>query len=203
MPKLRKKGVGDISAAFADDVAQRTYRGQNILSTITRPRKSKSLKKEKSNNDFRSASKYASQAMRTPALKQLYSKGINKRLPNAYTVALTDYMNAPEIHYVNLQKHRGAVGDEIRIKVTDDFEVAKVDIVITNAKGEELEKGPAVRYGRKPAIWVYTLQVANHDLVGTVINVKAKDRPDNKVEVKATIADDLTATLSEPKVTLA
>ena len=96
-------------------------------------------------------------------------------------------MQAPEIHYISLKDYQGLIGDKIRIKATDNFQVTEVKVRITNAKGTLLEKGEAIRYPRKQAMWVYTVTVANPDLQGTVVNVIAEDRPGNVVEMEEEI----------------
>lgn len=120
-------------------------------------------------------------------MKELYSKGINSTLSNAHTVAVKDWMVAPKIHYIGLKTHTGAVGDTIRIKVTDDFQVTNVIVTINDSKGTKLETGPAIQYKRKPMMWIYTLTIANPDIKGTSIKVTASDRPGNEVEQEVKI----------------
>ncbi len=62
-----------------------------------------------------------------------------------------------------------------------------MEVTIKDKNGKELECGMAVQYQRKPMMWVYTLQVANPELKGTVIIAKAKDRPGNKAEHTVTV----------------
>ena len=188
MPKLRKPTKADISAVLSNDVAMRKYRNQTIISTITMPRKTTSAKKEKANDRFAAANQWAKVTLMEPGVKELYSKGINSKLSNAHTVAVQDYLNPPTIHYISLKQHTGAIGDKIRIKATDDFQVIAVDVRITDKTGKELEKGPAARYKRKPMMWIYTLTVANREVDGTVIEVTAMDRPGNKVVKEEKIA---------------
>jgi hypothetical protein len=89
-----------------------------------------------------------------------------------------------------LKQHTGAIGDKIRIKATDDFQVTAVNVMITDKNGKLLEAGPAIRYARKPTMWIYTLTVANPDPVGTVIQVTALDRPKNMTEKRVTIEEN-------------
>jgi hypothetical protein len=187
MPKIRKPTNADISAVFSQDVVIRKVRGQTIVSTPTVPRKSKSAKKEKTNDRFTEAGSWAKATLKEPGMKELYSKGINSKLSNARTVAVTDYLTAPTIHYISLKQHTGAIGDKIRIKATDDFQVTAVKVTITDKNGKRLETGPAIRYKRKPVMWIYTLTVANREMIGTVIEVKAMDRPGNKTEKRVMI----------------
>ena len=187
MPKIRKQNKADISALLSNDVALRKYRNQDVASTVKIPRKSKSTKRKAANERFKEANDWAKNILRLPGMKALYAKGISDKLSNAHTVAVSDYMQAPKIHYINLKKHAGAIGDQISIKATDNFQVTTVEVKITNAKGILLEKGQATRYGRKPAMWAYLLTVANPDLPGTVIKVIARDRPGNMVTLEEKI----------------
>ncbi|CAN5361019.1 hypothetical protein BH09BAC3_BH09BAC3_10040 [soil metagenome] len=190
MAKLRKKTEAELSAVYAYDVALRKHRGQRIASTITIPKESTSQKKKESKSRFAEAVSWAKACLSEPAMKELYSKGICDRLPNAQTVAVSDYLEAPKIHYINLTSYTGAVGDKIRIKATDNFKVWEVKLMITNALGVVLEEGQATRYPRKPVMWVYEVTVANPDLPGTVIKATAKDRPGNRREMEIEIGGE-------------
>jgi hypothetical protein len=191
VPKIRKPTEADISAVFSNDVVVRKIRNQTVISTITVPRKSTSARKQEANKRFAKASLWAKVILTEPGMMELYSKGINRKLSNAHTVAVVDFLNAPEVHYISLKQHTGAIGDKIRIKATDDFQVTAVEVTITDKNGKQLEKGPAIRYKRKPVMWIYTLTVANPDIGGTVIEVTARDRPGNTVVKKETIESNL------------
>ena len=189
MPKIRKPTKADISAMLSDDAAVRRYRNQTVISKVTFPRKSKSPKRKEANDRFKEANAWAKHTLKQPGMKELYAKGINDKLSNPHTVAVSDYMQPPEIHYISLKDYTGTVGNKIRIKATDNFQVTEVKVRISNAKGILLEKGEAVRNPRKPAMWVYTITVANPDLPGTVVKVNVSDRPGNKVEVEEEVGD--------------
>jgi hypothetical protein len=186
VPKIRKPTQADISAVLSNDVVVRKVRNQTVISTITIPRKSTSTRKQQANKRFAKANQWAKMILTQPGMMELYSKGVNSKLSNAHTVAVVDFLNAPEIHYISLKQHTGAVGDKIRIKATDDFHVTTVDVTIIGKNGKQLEKGPAIRYKRKPAMWIYTLTVANPDISGTIVEVTARDRPGNTVVNKET-----------------
>ncbi len=181
MPKIKKAIEADLSAVLSNNIVVRTYRNQMVISNLVPPKKSKSVKRKNANDQFRAANKWAKFILKQPGMKELYARGINSKLSNSHTVAVRDYYHAPEIHYINVQKYTGTKGDEIRIKATDDFEVVSLTVNVKSGKGKQLENGPAMRYGRKPAIWVYKVTVANPDVNGTVIKVTARDLPDNSV----------------------
>jgi hypothetical protein len=189
MAKIKKKTKADMSAATSDSVAVKKYRNQTVLTVITVPKKSKSEKKQTAIDKFTSANRWAKNTLMKPGMKELYSKGINSKLSNAHTVAVCDKLHPPVVHYINVEKCRGAVGDEIRVKATDDFQVTKVVVAIKNANGKDLEEGAAVPYGRNHAIWIYILTVANPNPSGTVITATAYDRPGNTAVMEVTIGE--------------
>src|SRR5258706_7889164 len=189
--KIRRPTKADISGVMSKDVVIRKIRNQTIISTVTVPRKSTSVRKEETNDRFAEASHWAKVTLMEPGMKELYSKGINSKLTNARTVAVADYLNAPKIHYISLKQHTGAIGDKIRIKATDDFQVTALNVTITDKNRKQLETGAATRYKRKPTMWIYTVTVANPDTIGTVIRATAMDRPQNKVSKEVTIESKL------------
>ncbi len=155
------------------------------------PRKSKSSRKKESNNRFANASLWAKETLAEPGMKKLYSKGINSKLSNAQIVAVTDFLTAPVIHYISLKQYTGAIGDKVRIKATDNFQVISVEVKIRNKNGKELEKGPAIQYKRKPVMWIYSLTAANADVIGTIVEATAKDRPGNTTVKSETVEGTL------------
>ncbi|CAN5396416.1 hypothetical protein BH09BAC3_BH09BAC3_38080 [soil metagenome] len=189
MAKLRKATKADLSAMFSDDVVVRKYRNQNLVSNVKRPKASKSIKRKAANDGLIEANIWAKAILLKPEVKELYSKKISARFPSAHTVAVSDYLEAPKVHYINLKSHTGAVGDKIRIKATDNFGVVSVDVIISDANGVELEKGKAVRYARKPVMWIYMLTKANPVLAGTVIQAIAWDRPGHKGEMEVKVGE--------------
>jgi len=125
-------------------------------------------------------------------MDKLYAKGIKSKFGNTQSVAVQDYMKGPEIHYINTEKYTGAVGDELRIKATDNFQVTEVKVRIYEKDGKKLvEKGSAVRYSRKPVMWIYTLTVGSTDVDGTVIKAIAFDRPGNETEKEVKVESKL------------
>lgn len=78
------------------------------------------------------------------------------------------------------------VGSIIRIKVTDDFKVAKVQVKITNPDGSLVEVGDAVTEKDNELYWLYTAIKLNESPVGDKITVTALDTPgNNTIEEKA------------------
>jgi len=67
-------------------------------------------------------------------------------------------------------------GQTLRITASDDFEVTGVEVTITGANGQVIERGPA---GFEPSIgrWVYTTSVAAPAGEQLIIEATAMDRP--------------------------
>ncbi len=182
MAKIKKPDETDISAMLSDVVAPKMYRNRVVVSRVTHPKQSTSEKKLEANDRFADANQYAKNILKMPGMKELYAKGISARLSNTHTVAVSDYLNAPVIHAINIKEYHGTAGDKLRIRATDDFQVTSVEVRILNKEGNILEKGEALKNKRKPSSWVYTTTVNNTELEGTKIQVRAKDRPGNEVD---------------------
>jgi len=105
---------------------------------------------------------------------------------SAYNVAVADFFRAPDIDEVDLRDYSGAVGDTIRVRATDDFQVAQVTVEIRNADGSLVELGAAVRQPNE-LDWVYTATADNPSLEGDRILVRASDRPGNLAEQTQTL----------------
>jgi hypothetical protein len=102
-------------------------------------------------------------------------------LKNAYNVAVADFLHAPDIDEIDVTNYHGAVGDTIRIRVTDDFEVKQVTVAIHNGDGSLVEEGDAVQQD-DVIDWLYTATAENTEMAGDRIEIKAMDRPGNITE---------------------
>lgn len=148
----------------------------------SRPRRRKQSEAQVENADnFRQATEYAKRCMEIPELKALYEKGITRRKNNAYTVACTDYLNPPTIHYIKASEGP-STGSIIKIKATDDFEVASVQVSIIGPDGKVLEEGAAVCNRLKRQMWTYETQAVSRESKGMQIRVTAEDHAGNQSE---------------------
>ena len=132
---------------------------------------------------FQEAALYAKGQLQDPALKEEYRlAGEHRSKPTpAFAIAVADFMEAPDIHEIDLSDYHGDPGDTIRVRVTDNFRVDEVRIRITGADGTAVENGQAVQ--QQNAIdWVYTATAANASLTGDKIIVQALDLPGNLTE---------------------
>jgi hypothetical protein len=166
------------------DVVFRQVRGKTIIAK--RPEKPRHLTRHQQirKATFKLASEYAKEQMRNPAAKAEYSTGITDRKISAYVVAVSDFLNAPVIHAVDISRYRGVPGDTISIKATDDFKVTSVKVIITNSAGEPVEQGEAKRKNKTGHRWYYKATRSHANLPGTTITVAVRDKPGNTTLAK-------------------
>lgn len=134
---------------------------------------------------FQEAVIYGKSVLADPTTKALYEE---KTAPgkSAYNVAVADYFNAPNIKEVDLSNYTGEEGSTIRIKATDDFEVADVQVKIANADGTLVEVGNAVLQS-DGLFWLYTATKLNESLQGDKITVTVSDIPGNNTIEEKTL----------------
>jgi hypothetical protein len=167
---LRGK-VGDI-------LVFRYVNGDTIVSKVPEKRKTTSEAQIEHNKRFQQASIYAKLATATPETKELYADEAQKRKGmTAYSVAVADFFNAPDIKTIDLSEYTGAAGEEIRVIASDDFAVKSVRVQIINADGSPVEEGEAVKISEN--LWIYTTSENNERLDGYKISVSASDLPGN------------------------
>jgi hypothetical protein len=129
---------------------------------------------------FLEATEYAKEQTADPATLAVYATGIRGKKRTAFAVALSDYLNAPNVSTINAGDYHGAVGDTIRIHAKDDFKVTRVKVTILNGAGQLLEQGDAIQNPKKKHIWMYSATVANATLTGSKISATAFDMPENE-----------------------
>jgi hypothetical protein len=133
----------------------------------SRQKKRAKLKRSAAQNEhnsrFRDAIFYAKGSQTQPVYVELAAVTPMK---TAYNFALSDWFSAPEIHCIECRKGR------IRVQVTDNVMVAKVQVTLLDESSSVLEKGEGVR-GKKNW-WEYAPQTA-----GKTIVAEAWDLPGN------------------------
>lgn len=135
---------------------------------------------------FQQAAFYGRTVLQDPAQKAAYETGIDANRTSAYTVAVADTLNAPNIQHVDFSAYRGQAGNAILIQATDDFAIARVHVRIQNTDGTLVEEGDA-----QPQPDGYTFRylatAANASLTGDKITVTAYDNPGNATTAQATL----------------
>lgn len=84
---------------------------------------------------FRQAAPYGKMVMADPETKALYEKAAKAKGKPVFSPTVADFFNAPSVDEVDLSGYAGAVGDEIVIRASDDFDVVGVSVALTDAEG--------------------------------------------------------------------
>ncbi len=169
------------SGKLGETLVIRQRGGQTILSQAPGPRTKEPSEGQKAHQRrFQQAVLYARMQMADEAAKAEYAAKATK-LESAYNVAVGDFFHAPNIDEIDVSHYRGAVGESIRVRVTDDFQVQQVQLAIYNADGSLVETGDAAKQANE-IDWVYTATVANDSTVGDRMVIRASDQPGNIAE---------------------
>ncbi|MCB9418920.1 MAG: hypothetical protein H6667_03905 [Ardenticatenaceae bacterium] len=126
---------------------------------------------------FREAALYGKMVMADAETKALYAEAAKAKGKPVFSLTVADFFNAPTVNEVDLSGYSGAVGDVIVIQATDDFDVAAVAVVLTDADGNAIESGAAVETPVNSGRWIYTAQTAVTTGTTVRIGVTATDRP--------------------------
>ena len=179
------KNQTDLSGMLGESLSVRKINGRVVIKNRpARKLPEPSAVQLEFKKKFRKALQYAKQQMSQPDVKLAYANGTNKKLRSAFSVALKDYLVAPEVGPIDTIDYHGATGDPIVVTATDDFMVTKVKIIVTDAAGAILEQGEANPDPQQNILWVYYATVANPTLTGTKIQAIAYDRPGNRTSLE-------------------
>lgn len=135
---------------------------------------------------FQQAAFYGRAVQADPAQQAAYATGVDANTNSPYTVAVADYLNAPDIRDVDFSAYRGAVGDVILIHATDDFAVARVHVHIQNPDGTLVEEGDALP-DPDGYTYRYKATVKNTSLAGDKVTVSVYDNPGNETKQQKTL----------------
>ena len=126
---------------------------------------------------FREAALYGKMVMADPQTKALYTEAAKAKGKPAFSLTVADFFNAPSVDEVDLSAYSGAVGDEIIIMASDDFDVMSVEVVLSDGEGNPLESGAAVETPPDSGRWVYSATTAVATGTTVRIAVSASDLP--------------------------
>jgi hypothetical protein len=97
----------------------------------------------------------------------------------AYTTALADWFGTPKVFQIDVDHWTGEPGQIIRVKAKDNVLVARVTIVIRDARENVLEAGEAVQSEEGSAWWNYTTQSRITMTPFPIVEATARDLPGN------------------------
>lgn len=128
---------------------------------------------------FTEAAYYAKSAISNPVLKEEYQAKA-KPGQSAYNVAFADYLKAPELRRVMADEYSGQIGDTLAFRIIDNFKLQSVNVRILDENNDVIEQGAATPLDNG-LDWQYTATVTNPTVLGTNLEVTAKDTPGNVV----------------------
>jgi hypothetical protein len=126
---------------------------------------------------FKSSLGYAKIAVKDPAIKQLY-EAVTGADQSAFNLAFRDAFLVPKVESIDASNYRGAAGERITIRATDDFKVISVMVSILDTLGNLIEAGDA-SVEPNGADWVYHSTQKLPAITGSKISALAKDLPGN------------------------
>lgn len=126
---------------------------------------------------FRLAALYGKAVYADPAEKEVYLAAARKKGASAFALAVSDFLHAPAVDEIDLTAYTGLAGEAIVVRASDDFEVARVSLVLRAGDGTLVERGPAAF---ERGAWRYATTVAAPVGQPVVVEVTASDRAGNK-----------------------
>jgi hypothetical protein len=101
---------------------------------------------------FRLAALYGRTVLADPEKKALYEARARARGLPVFALTIADFLHVPAVDQIDLSGYTGRAGETIRIRASDDIEVAGVEVGITDAGGAVLERGAAAA---RDGVWEY------------------------------------------------
>lgn len=179
MAKIRDGSlvVDQLRGMVGEELVFRRRKGETIVSA--RPEweegREPSPAQQAQRARFRQGALYAQKAMADEEAKAAYQKAAKATTGTAFSVAVRDFLNLPEVEAVSLDAYTGAVGSRITVTAVDDTAVVGLHVKIEQPDGTLVEEGAAVQTGRSPE-WVYTA-TAENAAPACKVTVTASDRP--------------------------
>ena len=129
---------------------------------------------------FKLAALYGRAALADPATSALYYEKAKAKGQPVFALLISDFFHAPSVDEIDLSAYTGNGDETIKIRASDDFEVAGVAVRIIDDTGTALETGSAARNGSNGLEWVYSTKAAIPAGQHVSIEVTASDRPGHK-----------------------
>ncbi|HEX3006912.1 MAG TPA: hypothetical protein VHO90_04790 [Bacteroidales bacterium] len=162
-----------LSGAIGRQLIFKRYGNRTIVSKMPDMSKVvKSKKQKEQTGKFYEATLYAKVQMLDPVAREEY-KAKAKGMQRAHNVAISDFLNPPQIRNVNVDDL--AVNKIIRIYAWDDFRVERVSVTIYQ-DDVLVEAGDAI----EKLEWAWEYKVSNVISRQVKIEVNVWDKPGNK-----------------------
>lgn len=134
---------------------------------------------------FARAVRYGKTVINDPVLNDWYHKAA-KPEQSAYTAAISDANEPPQLYDLNTKDYMGKAGQPITVIAEDNFWVEKVTIALIAPNGHVIEQGAAVPDSIFHT-WTYTTTVPQENTTGILIRVTAEDKPKNQAVLEESI----------------
>jgi hypothetical protein len=128
---------------------------------------------------FREAVLYGKMVMGDADTRARYDAAAQAKGQPVFSLVVADFFHAPEIIEVDMTAYSGAVGDPIVVYVADDFEVAEVQMTLTDDGGQAIEAGAATETPPGSGRWMYATTAAVNPGTTVRLTTTAVDRPGN------------------------
>ena len=102
------------------------------------------------NERFRQGAIYAQKVLAVPEDRAVYEAKAAGTTGTAFSMAVRDFLNLPEVEDVDLSAYTGAVGDRVAVTATDDMAVTGLHVRIEQMDGTLVEEGEAAQVGHSP-----------------------------------------------------
>lgn len=123
---------------------------------------------------FRAAAAYARSVGLDPVQKPRYAAAAKAKGMRAFAFAVADFLNEPQVLAIDASAYHGAVGQLIKVRARDDFEVTGVMVAIRDGEGALIQQGAAVLVD---GVWQYATTVGIAPGEELTIEAVATDRP--------------------------
>ncbi len=169
--------------ALLDNFIVKTRKGKTFIAKKPRKPERESAAQRANRELFRKATQYAVDAMKNPGFKDIYTRLAGKH-SKPFNMAMADYLMAPEISNINISGYGGKPGDVIRMLASDNGYISWVHVRILK-ENVVIEEGRAIE--RVGVGYVYTVKEVNANVVGCVVEIRARDMAGRETVVSVEI----------------
>ena len=188
MAKVREGSLvaSQLRGMVGDELVFRRRKGETIVTARPEqdPSRQPTAAQAAQQERFRQGAIYAQKVLAIPAEKADYTEAAEGTTGTAFSMAVRDFLNVPEVEDVDLSTYTGAVGSTITVTAIDDMAVTNLHVRVERMDGTLVEEGEAVQVSNSPT-WVYTATVAN-PAASCKVTVTAMDKPGHTGSKSAT-----------------
>ncbi len=126
---------------------------------------------------FREAMAYAKWMMGNAEMRAAYEAAAKAKGRRTFNLMLSDFLTPPVVDEIDASGYSGKVGECIRVRAHDDFEVLGVTVMLATEDHAILEQGAAVETPRGSGWWSYAVTTDVPRGTTVRITATATDRP--------------------------